>query len=218
MKFFLDSADLAEIKELHAIGLVDGITTNPSIIAKSGQDFVKTLEAIAKIVEGPISAEVVATDADAMIKEGLQLREIAPQIVIKLPCIPEGFKACKRLTADHHPVNMTLCFSTLQALMAAKCGATFVSPFIGRLDDISQDGMQLIAEIYEVFNNYPEYQTQILAASIRHPLHVHQAALAGADAVTLPPKVLRQAFDHPLTDKGLKIFLDDWAKTGQKIA
>lgn len=218
MKFFLDSADLAEIEALHEIGVVDGITTNPTIIAKSGKPFVKTLEEIAKIVKGPISAEVVATEAQDMEREGRELRKIAPQIVVKLPCIPEGFKACTRLTGEQHPVNMTLCFSTLQALMAAKCGATFISPFIGRLDDISQSGIDLIAEIADIYANYPEYDTQILAASIRHPLHIHQAALAGADAATVPPKILRQAFDHPLTDKGLKMFLDDWAKTGQKIA
>lgn len=218
MKFFLDSADLAEIEALHDIGLVDGITTNPSIIAKSGRPFIKTLEDIAKIVEGPISAEVVATEAEEMAREGRELRKIAPQIVVKLPCIPEGFKACTRLTSEQHPVNMTLCFSPLQALMAAKCGATFISPFIGRLDDISQSGIDLISEIADIYANYPEYQTQILAASVRGPLHIHQAALAGADAVTIPPKTLRQAFEHPLTDKGLKMFLDDWEKTGQKIA
>ncbi|MGF1502383.1 MAG: fructose-6-phosphate aldolase [Paracoccaceae bacterium] len=216
MKFFVDTADVAELRELAATGLVDGVTTNPSLILKSGRDISEVTAEICAIVDGPVSAEVVATEAEAMIAEGRRLAEIAENIAVKVPLTIDGLRACKALTDAGHMVNVTLCFSANQALLAAKAGATFISPFIGRLDDIGLDGMELIAEIRQIYDNYL-FETQILAASIRTVGHVKQAALIGADVATLPPGVLRKLADHPLTDKGLEQFLSDWAKTGQSI-
>jgi transaldolase len=218
MKFFVDTADTAEIKLLAASGLLDGVTTNPSLIAKSGRKILDVVAEICSIVPGPVSAEVAATDYDGMMREAAVLRKIAPNVAVKLPLIPDGIRACKTLTDAGVMVNVTLCFSAAQALLAAKAGATFVSPFVGRLDDIGQDGMELIADILTIFNNYPALRTEVLVASVRHPIHVVQAAKLGAHVATLPPNVLRQLYQHPLTDKGLAGFLADWAKTGQTIA
>lgn len=217
MKFFIDSANIDEIRSLIDLGIVDGITSNPSLIAQTGRPFFKVMEEICTLVLGPVSAEVTAIEADAMIKEGITLQKIAPNIVVKVPSTAQGIKACKILNDQGIKVNVTLCFSALQALIAAKAGATFISPFIGRLDDINQDGMSLIEDIVHIYQNYPQFSTEILAASIRHPYHVLLAAKAGADIVTVPPKVLWQLFEHPLTDKGLTLFLNDWKKTGQSI-
>lgn len=216
MKFFIDTADVAEIRELAATGLVDGVTTNPSLIMKAGRDIREVTREICGIVDGPVSSEVTATEAQAMIAEGRHLAEIAPNIVIKVPLTWEGLKACRALTREGHKVNVTLCFSANQALLAAKAGATYVSPFIGRLDDIGLDGMELIADIRQIFDNY-HFQTQLLAASIRTVNHVAAAAKLGADVATIPPAVLRKLVEHPLTDKGLEAFLADWARTGQRI-
>jgi transaldolase len=217
MKFFIDSADVGELKNLAALGLVDGVTTNPSLIAKSGRNFLDVLREVCDFVEGPVSAEVTATDAEGMIAEGRALAKIADNIAVKVPLTWAGLRACKTLTDEDTMVNVTLCFSANQALLAAKAGATFVSPFIGRLDDIGQDGMELIREIRQIYDNYPDLGTEILAASIRHPVHVTQAAKAGADVATVPPNVFKQLIDHPLTEKGLAAFLADWAKTGQTV-
>ena len=217
MKFFIDTADTVEIKNLAAVGLVDGVTTNPSLVAKSGRNFTDVLREICDLVEGPVSAEVTATDADGMIAEGRALAKIADNITVKVPLTWAGLRACKTLTDEDTMVNVTLCFSANQALLAAKAGATFVSPFVGRLDDIGQDGMELIREIRQIYDNYPDLPTEILAASIRHPIHVTQAAKAGADVSTVPPNVFKQLIEHPLTDKGLATFLADWAKTGQTV-
>ena len=217
MKFFIDSADVGELKNLAALGLVDGVTTNPSLIAKSGRNFLDVLREVCDFVEGPVSAEVTATDADGMIAEGRALAKIAGNIAVKVPLTWAGLRACKTLTDEDTMVNVTLCFSANQALLAAKAGATFVSPFIGRLDDIGQDGMELIREIRQIYDNYPDLPTEILAASIRHPVHVPQAAKAGADVATVPPNVFKQLIEHPLTEKGLATFLADWAKTGQTV-
>ncbi|MEM6490037.1 MAG: fructose-6-phosphate aldolase [Pseudomonadota bacterium] len=216
MKFFVDTADIAEITDLHATGMVDGVTTNPSLIAKSGRDFIEVTREICAIVDGPVSAEVTATETEAMLDEGRKLGAIAANIAIKLPLTWAGLKACKTLTGEGFMVNVTLCFTANQALLAAKAGATFISPFIGRLDDIALDGMQLIGDIRQVYDNY-HFKTEILAASIRSVNHVTEAARIGADVATLPPGVLRKLADHPLTDKGLAAFLADWAKTGQSI-
>ncbi|MBD8891792.1 fructose-6-phosphate aldolase [Roseibium litorale] len=216
MKFFVDTAETAEIQELAATGLLDGVTTNPSLIAKSGRDFKEVIAEICKITDGDVSAEVAATDYDGMMKEALELVKIADNVVIKLPLTLDGLKACKALTEKGHKTNVTLCFSANQALLAAKAGATYVSPFIGRLDDINVDGMELIREIRVIFDNYG-FDTQILAASIRTPNHVKDCALVGADVATIPPATLKALVKHPLTDKGLESFLADWAKTGQKI-
>ncbi len=216
MKFFIDTADTDEIKDLAATGMVDGITTNPSLAAKSGKSFLELIGEICAVVDGPVSAEVTATDFGTMMKEAAVLREIAPNVAIKVPLIPDGLKACKALTDDGVMVNVTLCFSPAQALLAAKAGATFISPFVGRLDDIGTDGMGLIDEICDIYANY-DFKTEVLVASIRHPMHVVEAARMGAHVATMPPKTLRQLYQHPLTDKGLKAFLDDWAKTGQSI-
>ncbi|SHL27872.1 fructose-6-phosphate aldolase [Roseibium suaedae] len=216
MKFFVDTAETAEIQELAATGLLDGVTTNPSLIAKSGRDFKEVIAEICKITEGDVSAEVAATDYEGMMKEALELVKIADNVVIKLPLTLDGLKACKALTEKGHKTNVTLCFSANQALLAAKAGATYVSPFIGRLDDINVDGMELIREIRVIFDNYG-FDTQILAASIRTPNHVKDCALVGADVATIPPATLKALVKHPLTDKGLESFLADWAKTGQKI-
>ncbi|WP_416898861.1 MAG: fructose-6-phosphate aldolase [Minwuia sp.] len=216
MKFFVDSADTAAIRELNETGLVDGVTTNPSLIAKSGGNILKVVAEIAEMVEGPVSAEVTATDHATMLAEGRKLAKIAPNIAVKVPLTMDGLKTCKVLTDAGTMVNVTLCFSANQALLAAKAGATFISPFVGRLDDIGQDGMELIADIVSIYDNY-DFGTEVLVASIRHPMHLLDAAKLGADVATLPPNVLTSLANHPLTDKGLKAFLDDWAKTGQSI-
>lgn len=216
MKFFIDTADTDEIKDLAATGMVDGVTTNPSLAAASGKSFLDLIAEICAVVDGPVSAEVTATDFETMMKEAAVLRKIAPNVAIKVPLIPDGLKACKALSDDGAMVNVTLCFSSAQALLAAKAGAAFVSPFVGRLDDIGSDGMALIDEICEIYANY-DFKTEVLVASIRHPMHVVEAARMGAHVVTMPPKTLRQLYNHPLTDKGLKAFMDDWAKTGQSI-
>jgi transaldolase len=218
MKFFVDTADTAEIKSIAETGLLDGVTTNPSLIAKSGRKILDVIAEICGIVEGPVSAEVAATDYDSMMREAAVLRRIAPNVTVKLPLTPDGLRACKALTKDGAMVNVTLCFSPAQALLAAKAGATFISPFVGRLDDIGQDGMGLISDIIEIYQNYPELETEVLVASVRHPIHVIQAAKLGAHVATLPPAIIRQLYHHPLTDKGLAAFLADWAKTGQTIA
>jgi len=217
MKFFVDTADVGEIAELTAAGMVDGVTTNPSLIAKSGRNFLEVIKEICGLVAGPVSAEVTATDAPTMIQEGRKLLTLGQNVAVKVPLTWDGLKACRALSDDGAMVNVTLCFTANQALLAAKAGATFISPFVGRLDDVSVDGMALIEEIREIYDNYPELGTQILAASIRHPDHVRRAALIGADVATLPPAVLRQLVSHPLTDKGLAAFLEDWRKTGQSV-
>lgn len=216
MKFFVDSAEIDAIAELNDLGMVDGVTTNPSLILKSGRDILEVTREICDLVDGPVSAEVVATEADAMIAEGRKLAEIAPNIAVKVPLTWAGLKTCKTLTGEGQMVNVTLCFSANQAILAAKAGATFISPFIGRLDDINMDGMDLIADIREIYDNYG-FETEILAASIRTVNHVTESARIGADVITAPPGVIRKLADHPLTDKGLEAFLSDWAKTGQKI-
>lgn len=216
MKLFIDSADPKEIASLAATGLVDGVTTNPSLAAKSGQSLFDALAAICDVVKGSVSAEVTATQTERMIAEGKKLARIADNITIKVPLTWDGLKACKALSGDGHKVNVTLCFSPNQALLAAKAGATFISPFIGRLDDAGHDGMALIREIRQIYDNYG-YGTEILAASIRHVTHVRDAALAGADVATMPPAIFRALVSHPLTDKGLAAFLEDWKKTGQTI-
>jgi transaldolase len=221
VKFFVDTADVAEIKELAATGLLDGVTTNPSLVAKAitvkGGDFKEIIAEICLAVPGPVSAEVAATDLDGMLKEGRALAKIAGNVTVKVPLTWDGLKACRALASEGTMVNVTLCFSANQALLAAKAGATFVSPFVGRLDDAGQDGMELIREIRTIYDNYPDLNTQILAASVRHPIHVKQAAMIGADVATVPPAVLRALVQHPLTDKGLAAFLADWKKTGQRI-
>ena len=217
MKFFVDTADTAEIKSLAASGLLDGVTTNPSLIAKSGRKILDVVAEICALVEGPVSAEVAATGYDEMIREAAVLKKIAANVTVKLPLTPDGLRACKALTGEGVKVNVTLCFSAAQALLAAKAGATYVSPFVGRLDDIGQDGMALIADIVAMYRNYSALKTEILVASVRHPIHVVESAKLGAHVVTLPPAVLRQLYAHPLTDKGLAAFLADWAKTGQTI-
>lgn len=218
MKFFVDTADTAEIKALAASGLLDGVTTNPSLIAKSGRKILDVVAEICALVEGPVSAEVAATDYDGMMREAAVLKKIAANVTVKLPLTPDGLRACRALSSEGVKTNVTLCFSAAQALLAAKAGATFVSPFVGRLDDIGQDGMALIADIVTIFRNYDALKTEVLVASVRHPTHVVQSAKLGAHVVTLPPNVLRLLYGHPLTDKGLAAFLADWAKTGQSIA
>ena len=218
MKFFVDTADVAEIRELAATGLLDGVTTNPSLVAKSGRNFKEVVAEICAVVPGPVSAEVAATDLDGMLQEGRTLARIAKNVTVKVPLTWAGLKACRALSSEGTMVNVTLCFSANQALLAAKAGATFISPFVGRLDDAGADGMEVVREIRTIYDNYPDLGTQILAASIRNVLHVKQAALIGADVVTVPPAVLRALVSHPLTDKGLELFLADWKKTGQRIA
>jgi transaldolase len=217
MKFFADTAEIAEIRELAATGLLDGVTTNPSLIAKSGRNFIETVREICELVEGPVSAEVAALDEETMLAEARKLAAIAENVAVKVPLTWAGLKTCRALSQDGIMVNVTLCFSANQALLAAKAGAAFVSPFVGRLDDIGEDGMDVIRDIRTIFDNYPELGTEVLAASIRHPRHVTEAALAGADVATVPPAVLKQIVNHPLTDKGLAQFLADWKKTGQSI-
>ena len=217
MKFFADTAEIAEIRELADTGLLDGVTTNPTLIHKSGRDFLEVVKEIAGVVKGPVSAEVVALDYDGMMREAEVLRKIADNIAIKVPLTPTGLHACKTLTSDGSMVNVTLCFSAVQALLAAKAGATFISPFVGRHDDVGFDGMSLIADIRLIYDNF-DFDTQILVASVRHPVHVVEAAKIGADVMTAPPKIIWQLFKHPLTDAGIASFLNDWQSTGQKIA
>ena len=216
MKFFVDTADTDEIRDLAATGLIDGVTTNPSLVAKTGRDFFEVVREICDMVDGPVSAEVVALDADAMIAEGRKLAKIADNIAVKVPLTWDGLKACKVLSDEGNMVNVTLCFSANQALLAAKAGATFISPFIGRLDDINLDGLELIEDIRTIYDNY-SFDTEILAASVRSVNHVSDCAKIGADVVTAPPNVLQNLAKHPLTDKGLEAFMKDWEKTGQKI-
>ena len=217
MKFFADTAEIAEIRELADTGLLDGVTTNPSLIHKSGRNFLEVVREIAGVVKGPVSAEVVALDFDGMMREAEVLRKIADNIAVKVPLTPAGLKACKALTSDGSMVNVTLCFSAAQALLAAKAGATFISPFVGRHDDVGFDGMELVADIRLIYDNY-DFRTEILVASVRHPMHVVEAAKIGADVMTAPPKIIWQLFKHPLTDNGIASFLKDWESTGQKIA
>ena len=216
MKFFVDTADTAEIRDLAETGLLDGVTTNPSLVHKSGRDFLEVVKEICGIVSGPVSAEVVALDHDGMMREAEILRRLADNIAVKVPLTIDGLKTCKALTGEGTMVNVTLCFTANQALLAAKAGATFISPFVGRHDDTGFDGMQIISEIRTIYDNY-DFGTQILVASIRHPIHVLQSAMIGADVMTAPPAVIRQLFKHPLTDRGIEGFLADWEKTGQKI-
>lgn len=217
MKFFVDTAEIKDIKELNETGLLDGVTTNPSLIAKSGRDFIEVIKEICAIVPGPVSAEVTALDAAGMIKEGEKLAAIAKNIAIKVPLTWDGLKACKHFSSKGVMVNVTLCFSAAQAILAAKAGATFVSPFVGRLDDIGQDGLGLIAEICDIYNQYPDFETQVLVASIRNPTHIVESAKMGAHVATIPPSVMKQLAQHPLTEKGIATFMADWQKTGQKI-
>jgi transaldolase len=216
MKFFVDTADTAEIRDLAETGLLDGVTTNPSLVHKAGRDFLEVVREICGIVAGPVSAEVVALDHKEMMREAEVLRRIADNIAVKVPLTVDGLKTCKALTGEGTMVNVTLCFTANQALLAAKAGATFISPFVGRHDDTGFDGMQIISEIRTIYDNY-DFGTQILVASVRHPIHVLQSAMIGADVMTAPPAVIRQLFKHPLTDRGLEAFLADWEKTGQKI-
>jgi transaldolase len=217
MKFFADTAEIAEIRELADTGLLDGVTTNPSLIAKSGRDFMEVTREICGITHGPVSAEVVALDHDGMMREAEVLRKIADNVCIKVPLTIDGLKTCKKLTGDGTMVNVTLCFSANQALLAAKAGATFVSPFVGRHDDNGFDGMALISDIRLIYDNYQAFTTEILVASVRHPIHVLESAKIGADVMTAPPSVIKSLFKHVLTDKGIEGFLADWAKTGQTI-
>ena len=216
MKIFLDTADINEINELSESGLIDGVTTNPSLASKSDKSFIDLIKEISSVIQGPISAEVTAENLTQMIKEADKLRKIADNIAIKVPLTVDGLKCCKKLSNDGTMVNVTLCFSANQALLAAKCGATFISPFVGRLDDIGIDGIDLISDILDIYDNYG-FETQVLAASIRHPLHVLQVAKVGADVANLPPQIIKQLYDHPLTNKGLESFLSDWKKSGKKI-
>jgi len=216
MKFFVDTADTKDIAELAATGLLDGVTTNPSLIHKAGRDFLEVVKEICGIVPGPVSAEVVALDHETMMKEAEILRKIADHVAVKVPLTIDGLKTCKALTSDGTMVNVTLCFSANQALLAAKAGASFISPFVGRHDDVGYPGMELIADIRLIYDNY-DFATEILVASVRNPIHVLESAKIGADVMTAPPSVIRQLFNHPLTDKGIEGFMADWAKTGQKI-
>ena len=217
MKFFVDTADTEDIRDLAATGLVDGVTTNPSLVAKSGRSFIEVVLEICDLVDGPVSAEVTATDHETMLAEGMKLAALAPNIAVKVPLTPDGLKTCKALADNGTMVNVTLCFSAGQAILAAKAGAAFISPFVGRLDDISHDGMQLISDICQIYSQYNNFTTEVLVASIRHPIHLVTAAKMGAHVATMPPGVLRQLYKHPLTDAGLAAFLADWEKTGQSI-
>jgi transaldolase len=217
MKFFVDTAEVSEIRALAEVGLVDGVTTNPSLIAKSGRNMAEVIREICDITPGPVSAEVTATDFETMLAEGRYLRGLAPNVAVKVPLTEAGLRTCRALSDEGTPVNVTLCFSAAQALLAAKAGAAFISPFVGRLDDISTDGMGLIADIVQIYRNYPALKTEVLVASVRHPIHLVQAAKLGAHVATLPPGVIRQLLKHPLTDSGLAAFLADWKKTGQSI-
>ena len=216
MQFFVDTAEIADIKKLHEMGLLDGVTTNPSLVAKSGRDFKEVIKEICSVVPGPVSAEVASMDYDTMVKEGEVLSKLADNVVVKLPLTLDGLRACKMFSGKGVKTNVTLCFSPNQALLAAKCGATYISPFIGRLDDINLDGVELIEQIRTIYDNY-DYTTQILAASIRTPYHITEVALAGADVATIPPAVIYKLADHPLTKSGLEQFVKDWKSTGQSI-
>jgi len=218
MKFFVDTAEISEIKELAATGLLDGVTTNPSLIAKSGRDFKEVIAEICGVVNGPVSAEVAATDYDGMVREGEVLAAIAQNVAIKVPLTYDGIRACSYFANKGTMVNVTLCFSAAQAILAAKAGAAFISPFVGRLDDVGQDGLRLISEICQIYSMYPAFRTQVLVASVRNPIHIVESAKMGAHVATIPPSVIKQLFNHPLTDKGLAAFMADWQKTGQKIA
>jgi transaldolase len=218
MKFFVDTADTADIKAIAASGLLDGVTTNPSLIAKSGRNILEVIAEICGIVEGPVSAEVAGIEYEQIMREAAVLRKIASNVCVKVPLTPDGLRACRTLSGEGTMVNVTLCFSAAQAILAAKAGATFISPFVGRLDDIGQDGMELIDEIVTIYDNYIDFHTEVLVASVRNPIHVTAAAKIGAHVVTLPPNVLRMLYNHPLTDKGLAGFMKDWAATGQTIA
>ena len=217
MKFFVDTAEIDEIRELENTGLVDGVTTNPSLINKSGRNFFEVVREICSLVDGPVSAEVTSPDFDTMLEEGKKLAEIASNIAVKVPLTRAGLRTCKLLSEKGTMVNVTLCFSENQAILAAKAGARFISPFVGRLDDIAYDGMDLISDICDIYANYPDFSTEVLVASVRSPMHVVEAAKIGADVATVPPSVLHQMFSHPLTDKGLADFTSDWEKTGQSI-
>jgi len=217
MRFFVDTADIAEIRELAATGLLDGVTTNPSLVAKTGRKFLDVIKEICAVVDGPVSAEVTATTYDEMVSEGRKLADIAENVCVKVPLTMPGLKACRTLSQAGSKVNVTLCFSAAQAILAAKAGATYISPFVGRLDDIGHDGMDLIGDIVQIYAQYHYFTTEVLVASVRNPVHVVEAAKMGAHVATLPPAILRQLFNHPLTDKGLAAFLADWAKTGQSI-
>ena len=217
MKFFVDTAKIDEIRELENTGLVDGVTTNPSLINKSGRNFFEVVREICSLVDGPVSAEVASPDFDTMLEEGKKLAEIASNIAVKVPLTRAGLRTCKLLSDKGTMVNVTLCFSANQAILAAKAGARFISPFVGRLDDIAHDGMDLISDICDIYANYPDFSTEVLVASVRSPMHVVEAAKIGADVATVPPSVLHQMFSHPLTDKGLADFTSDWEKTGQSI-
>ncbi len=217
MKFFVDTAEISEIRELAATGLLDGVTTNPSLIAKSGRKFTEVIAEICDLVPGPVSAEVAAVDVKEMLREAAVLKAIAKNVTIKVPLTPDGLRACHALSQEGTLVNVTLCFSAAQALLAAKAGASFISPFVGRLDDIGQNGMELIADIVQIYKNYPSIKTEVLVASIRNPIHLIQSAKLGAHVATIPPAVIKQLYTHPLTDKGLAAFVADWAKTGQTI-
>ncbi len=217
MKFFVDTADVTEIAALSESGLLDGVTTNPTLVAKNGKDFLTTIKEICRLVPGPVSAEVTATDFATMMEEARRLAGLAGNVCIKVPLTPDGLRTCKALSDQGIMVNVTLCFSPAQAILAAKAGATFISPFVGRLDDIGQDGMGLIADIVQIYRNYTDFKTEVLVASVRHPMHVIDAAKIGADVCTLPPNVLKQLYKHPLTDKGLDAFLADWKQSGQSI-
>ena len=217
MKFFVDTAEISEIKELNAYGLIDGVTTNPTLIAKSGRKFQEVIAEICAEVKGPVSAEVASTDYESMIREGEILSKIAKNVCIKLPLTMDGIKACRYFSNKGIQTNVTLCFSPAQAILVAKAGATFVSPFVGRLDDIGQDGLNLIGEICEIYDNYESFKTQVLVASVRNPIHIVESAKLGAHVATIPAKVIKQLAQHPLTDKGIETFIKDWAGTGQKI-
>ena len=217
MKFFVDTADVAEIRDLAASGLLDGVTTNPSLVAKTGRDFFEVVGEICGLVDGPVSAEVTALETEEMIAEGKVLAALADNVCVKVPLTMDGLKACRALSSDGIMVNVTLCFSANQALLAAKAGATFISPFVGRLDDIGQEGMQVVEDIVTIYDNYDELTTQVLVASVRSATHILEAARIGAHVATMPPNVIRQLVSHPLTDKGLAAFLADWQKTGQSI-
>jgi transaldolase len=217
MKFFIDTADIAEIRDLAATGLLDGATTNPTLVAKTGRSMAEVIREICSIVPGPVSAEVTATEWETMVAEGRKLAAIAPNVTVKVPLTKDGLRACKVLSGEGKTVNVTLCFSAGQAILAAKAGAAFISPFVGRLDDIAEDGMKLIEEIITIYRQYETFKTEVLVASIRHPRHIIDAAKIGAHVATMPPSVLRQLYQHPLTDKGLAAFLADWKKTGQSI-
>lgn len=217
MKFFADTSDINDIKTLNEAGMLDGVTTNPSIIAKSGREFIPLIEEICDIVDGPVSAEVASTDYDTMIKEAKKLAAIADNVAVKVPLTRDGLRVCKEMSDKGTMVNVTLCFSAAQALLAAKAGAAFISPFVGRLDDISQDGLQLISDILRIYENYDYFDTEVLVASVRNPMHIVESAKMGAHVATCPPSVIYQLYNHPLTDKGLAAFVEDWKKTGQSI-